>query len=158
MLKEMLGINTGILSDLHKDHQEVAALLQKMIDSSDARERGDLIKEIANSLLPHAHAEQNVLYKRMEKSEQEASRKFALEGTNEHAIVEKQVELLMRERDKASERWTAEATVLQELVEHHVAEEESTGFSQARSDFDSATLEKLGEQFRQQKEKLMAAG
>lgn len=156
MLKELLGINTGILRDLHQDHQEVAALLQKMIDSGDARERGDLIKEIANNLLPHLHAEQTVLYKKMEKSDDADTRKFTYEGTNEHDIAEQQVKLLLQARDKAGERWTAQATVLKELIEHHVGEEESTGFSKARSEFDSATLEKLGEQFRQQKEKLMA--
>ena len=158
MLKEMLGLNTGILSDLHKDHEEVAALLQQMVDSQQAGERAELIKEIAGKLLPHAHAEQNVLYKKMEKSDDETSREFGFEGTNEHQIVEQQVELLLRARDKASERWTAQAKVLKELVTHHVTEEESTGFSCARRDFDSATLEKLGEQFRRQKEKLMAAG
>jgi hemerythrin-like domain-containing protein len=42
------------------------------------------------------------------------------------------------------------------LVNHHVKEEESTGFSCARSEFDSEMLDKLGEQFRRQKEKLLA--
>jgi hemerythrin-like domain-containing protein len=156
MLKELLGINTGILRDLHEDHQAVAALLEKMIDSKDAGERSELIKEVADQLLPHAHAEQNVLYKKMEKGKEGDTRKFAYEGTNEHQIIEQQVEQLLRARDKGGERWTAEATVLQELVDHHVREEEHTGFSQARSEFDSETLEKMGQQFRRQKEKLMA--
>jgi hypothetical protein len=46
--------------------------------------------------------------------------------------------------------------VLRELVNHHVKEEESTGFRCARSEFDGEQLEKLAEQFRRQKEKLMA--
>jgi hemerythrin superfamily protein len=156
MLTKLLGLNTGILRDLHEDHQVVAALLEKMIESKDAGERSDLIKEVANQLLPHAHAEQNVLYKKMEKSKDEETRKFSYEGTNEHQIVEQQVEQLLRVRDKGSEQWTAQATVLQELVDHHVKEEEHTGFSQARSEFDSETLEKMGQQFRRQKEKMMA--
>jgi hemerythrin superfamily protein len=155
MLKEMLGINTGILKDLHTDHQAVAALIEKMIESTDSGERTELMKEVANQLLPHAHAEQNVLYKKMEKGKDEESRKFAFEGANEHQLVEQQVEQLLRARDKASEKWTAQATVLRELVMHHVQEEESTGFSCARSEFDSETLEKMGQQFRRQKEKLM---
>lgn len=157
MLKEMLGMNTGILSDLHNDHQEVEALMQQILESEDSQERAALFKEVMTKLLAHSHAEQAVLYKKMEKSEDEKSRKFAFEGTNEHQIVEQQLQLLSKARNKASEQWTAQMTVLSELVNHHVKEEESTGFSCARKDFDSEQLEKMGDQFQRQKEKLIAA-
>ena len=100
--------------------------------------------------------ERDVLYKKMEKSDDEKARSFAFEGTNEHQIVEQQLKQMSRARNKASEQWTAQLTVLKELVNHHVKEEESTGFSCARSEFDREELEKFGEQFRRQKEKLMA--
>ena len=108
-----------------------------------------------SKLLAHSHAEQNVLYKKMEKSENEKSRSFAYEGENEHQIVEQQLQQMARARNKASEQWTAQATVLKELVQHHVREEESTGFSCARSEFDGEALEKMADQFRKQKEKLL---
>jgi hemerythrin-like domain-containing protein len=115
-----------------------------------------MFKELMSMLLAHAHAEQNVLYKKMEKSDEEKTRSFAFEGTNEHQIVEQQLKQMSRARNKASEQWTAQLTVLKELVNHHVKEEESTGFSCARSEFDREQLEKFAEQFRRQKEKLMA--
>ena len=84
------------------------------------------------------------------------ARSFAFEGDNEHQIVEQQLQQMSRARNKASEQWTAQATVLRELVNHHVKEEESTGFSCANQEFDAEMLEKLGAQFRRQKEKLLA--
>src|ERR1044071_5694638 len=99
-------------------------------------------------LLAHAHAEQNVLYKKMEKSDDEKARSFALEGTNEHQLVETQLQQMSRARNKTSEQWTAHLKVLRDLVEHHVKEEESTGFSCARREFDGEALAQLGEQFR----------
>jgi hemerythrin-like domain-containing protein len=93
----------------------------------------------------------------MEKTDDEKARMFALEGTNEHQIVEQQLEKMAKARNKASEQWTAQLTVLRELINHHVKEEESTGFSCARSEFDKEQLEKMGQQFQRQKEKLMAA-
>ena len=90
-----------------------------------------------SKLLAHSHAEQSVLYRKMEKSDNEKTRSFALEGDNEHLIVEQQLQQMSRARNKASEQWTAQATVLQELIGHHVREEESTGFSCARREFDS---------------------
>ena len=73
---------------------------------------------------------------------------------NEHQIVEQQLQQMSRARNKASEQWTAQLKVLRELVNHHVREEETTGFTCARREFDGDQLQKLGEQFHRQKEKL----
>ena len=154
MLREMLGMAEGILQDLHNDHQEVSGLLEQIMNASS--ERNTLFKEMMSMLLAHSQAEQQVLYKKMEKSDDQKARKFALEGTNEHQIVERQLQLMAKARNKATEQWTAQLTVLRELVNHHVKEEESTGFSCARSEFDKEQLEKMGQQFQRQKEKLMA--
>ena len=145
----------GILNDLHEDHEEVSGLIEQMIKTEDGKERGTIFKEMMSKLLAHSHAEQNVLYKKMEKSQDEKSRTFAYEGENEHQIVEQQLQQMARARNKASEQWTAQASVLQDLIEHHVEEEESTGFSCARSEFDGEALEKMADQFRKQKQKLL---
>ena len=156
MLKELLGMREGILKDLHQDHQEVSELLERLLNTEEAKERTPLFKEIMTKLLAHSEAEQNVLYKKMEKSDDEETRSFAFEGENEHQIVEQQLKQMSRARNKASEQWTAQATVLRELVNHHIKEEEGTGFTCAGREFDSEQLEKLGAQFRRQKEKLLA--
>jgi hemerythrin-like domain-containing protein len=145
----------GILNDLHEDHEEVSGLIEQMINTNDGKERGTIFKEMMSKLLAHSQAEQNVLYKKMEKSENEKSRTFAYEGENEHQIVEQQLQQMARARNKASEQWTAQASVLKDLIEHHVEEEEDTGFSCAQSEFDGETLEKMGDQFRKQKQKLL---
>jgi len=156
MLKELFGMADGILQDLHQDHQEVSRLIDQLLKTEEASERTALFKEIMSMLLAHSHAEQAVLYRKLEKSDDEKARKFALEGDNEHQIVEQQLKQMSRARNKVGEQWTAQATVLRELVNHHVKEEESTGFTCSRREFDRETLEKLGEQFRRQKEKLLA--
>jgi hemerythrin superfamily protein len=156
MLKELFGMPVGILKDLHQDHEDVSALMERLLQSEDAKDRASMFKELMTMLLAHSQAEQAVLYRRMQKSEDEETRSFVYEGDNEHQIVEQQLQQMAKARNKASEQWTAQATVLKELVNHHVKEEESTGFTCASREFDAATLEKLGEQFRKQKEKLMA--
>ncbi|MBV9863701.1 MAG: hemerythrin domain-containing protein [Alphaproteobacteria bacterium] len=157
MIKEMLGVREGILADLHHDHQEVMTMIEKIFASEDNHERGQLFKEMMTNLLAHAHAEADVLYRKLEKSQEEGSRKFAFEGDNEHQIVENQLNQMAKARNKTTEPWTAQLTVLQELLKHHIKEEESTGFSSAHSEFDREQLEKLGAQFQRAKEKLMAA-
>lgn len=88
MIREMLGIAEGILQDLHNDHTEVASLISRIEKSGDRAGREALFEEMRTKLLGHAHAEEEVLYHRLEGSQSEASRSFALEGANEHQIVE----------------------------------------------------------------------
>lgn len=156
MLKEILGTAEGILQDLHNDHQEAAKLMDTILKTEGGTERGNLFNELRTALIAHLRTEQNVLYKKLEKSDDEKIRQFAYEGTNEHQIAETQLDMLAKSRNKAGEQWTAQMTVLKELVSHHVKEEEDTGFTCARREFEREELEKMGQQFQRQKKKLMA--
>ena len=154
MIREMLGIAEGILQDLHNDHSEVDKLLGRIMNSEDGAERARLFSEMTNKLLPHLDAEQEILYRRLENGKEEESRKFGHEGTSEHRMVEQQVDKMTGMHDTLSDRWTAELKVLQDLIEHHVGEEESTGFSCAREEFDKAQLEAMSREFQTRKAQL----
>jgi hemerythrin-like domain-containing protein len=56
--------------------------------------------------------------------------------------------------DAMSEQWTAELKLLQDLIEHHVNEEESTGFSCARDEFNKEQLEAMSREFQTRKAQL----
>ena len=150
----MLGIAEGILQDLHDDHKEVASLIDRIMDGTDRSQRDGLFREMKTKLLAHSHAEDEVLYRRLAASEHEASRNFAHEGASEHQLVEQQLQKMSSDADKMGEHWTAHLIVLRELVDHHVDEEESTGFGCARDEFDKDELEKMGVQFQRRKQEL----
>jgi iron-sulfur cluster repair protein YtfE (RIC family) len=154
MIREMLGIAEGILQDLHNDHSDVDTLLGQITDSANGVERARLFSELKSKLIPHLEAEQEVLYRRLEMGKSEESRKYGIEGTSEHAIAERQVEKISGLRSPMSDEWTAELKVLQDLLEHHVSEEESTGFSCARDEFTKEQLEAMSRQFRTRKAQL----
>ena len=124
------------------------------MDSEDGAERSALFAEMKSKLLPHLEAEQEVLYQRLETGKSEESRRYGVEGTNEHSIAEQQVEKISGLRNPMSDEWTAELKVLQDLIEHHVGEEESTGFSCARDEFTKEQLEAMSQQFRARKARL----
>jgi hemerythrin-like domain-containing protein len=151
MIREMLGIAEGILQDLHNDHGEVDTLLGKITDSENGVERARLFAEMKSKLVPHLEAEQEVLYRRLETGKSEESRKFGVEGTSEHSIVEQQVDKLSGLSNPMSNEWTAELKVLQDLIEHHVGEEESTGFCCARDEFTKEQLEAMSGEFETRK-------
>ncbi|HEX3952836.1 MAG TPA: hemerythrin domain-containing protein [Stellaceae bacterium] len=154
MIREMLGIAEGILQDLHNDHSEVGELLGQIKDCENGTERHRLFSAMAGKLLPHLKAEQEVLYARLEQGKAAESRQFGVEGTSEHQLVEQQVRKLSGMPDVMSDRWMAELKVLQDLIEHHVGEEESTGFSCARDEFTKEQLEAMSPQFQTRKARL----
>ena len=155
MIKEMLGLAEGILQDLHDDHEEVASLLEAITHSDDQFERNSLFQQMRAKLLTHSHAEDEVLYRRLKASRHEASRKFAEEGEREHQLVEQQLQKMLAAENKMTDAWMAQLTELQKLVDHHVDEEESTGFSCARDEFDKDELETMGTEFQRRKDELM---
>ncbi len=57
--------------------------------------------------------------------------------------------------DPMSDAWAAELKVLEDLVEHHVDEEEGIGFGCARDEFETEEFEAMGEEFQHRKEGLM---
>lgn len=147
----------GILHNLRHDHEEVVNLIEKIRGSDDRGKRDILFKQLMTKLLAHAHAEQKVLYTKLEKSDDFRSRGFAYKGENEHQIIEHQLQRMMRAPNKASEQFTAQLSVLRDLVTHHVEVEESTGFGQARREFDCSKLESLGQEFLKEKETQLTA-
>jgi hemerythrin-like domain-containing protein len=155
MIREMLGIAEGILQDLHDDHNEVATLMERISDSESGAERTALFQEMSTKLLAHAQAEQEILYSRLETSSDEEARRFALEGTSEHGLIEQQVQKILGMGAPMSDGWAAELKVLEDLVEHHVDEEEGAGFGCAREEFETEELEAMAEEFQRRKEGLM---
>jgi hemerythrin superfamily protein len=106
----------SILETLQTDHRQVRELLKTILSTADAKKRSDLFKQFRTELTAHSRAEEKVLYRGMEKSEE--GKDDALEGAVEHEVVDRLMEDLSRSRSIGSDKWTARCTVLQELLEH----------------------------------------
>ncbi|MDB5405130.1 MAG: hemerythrin cation binding protein [Rhodospirillales bacterium] len=145
----------AILELLKADHAKVKSLLEETLGTEDATQRSQLIKQIKTDLTAHSHAEEKVLYRRMEKSEE--GKDEALEGDVEHELVLLLCDQLARSRSKGSDPWTARCSVLKELIEHHVEEEEGEFFKTARRLFDRPTLQRMGNEFIKEKSRLGVA-
>jgi hemerythrin-like domain-containing protein len=141
-----------ILEMLKNDHHQVKELLEAILSTEEAKKRGDVFKQLRTELTAHSRAEEKILYRQMEKSEE--GKDDALEGAVEHEVVDRLMEDLSRSRSVGSDRWTARCTVLQELLEHHIDEEESEFFEIASKIFNCETLAKMGVAFTAEKAKL----
>jgi hemerythrin superfamily protein len=124
-----------ILDTLAEEHEVVAALLQELVDGKSTAARVSTLKQIKKNLVPHARAEEDVLYKAIIRVKDKDTKTDGEEGFIEHSLVDFLLKTLSGMRDKMSPRFGAAAKVLQEIVTHHVKEEESDLFSDARENF-----------------------
>lgn len=106
---------------LKKQHREVEGIF-KSIESG----KGDvtqLLTRLADTLVAHMTIEQELFYPAVQKVDPD----LILESFEEHAMAEIGLERLLR-ADPLDPRFKAKVTVLEELILHHVEEEEKELF------------------------------
>lgn len=124
---------------LKREHEEVSELFHEL-EEAEGAEALALYSQLKLKLVPHAKAEEAVVYPRFLQESQAVD--ITREGIEEH----KQVDHLLAELDGTStdaENWTAKLKVLADMVGHHVDEEELQMFplaQQSLSERDAAQL------------------
>ena len=143
-----------ILDKLKQEHDEVKALLTKLVDSEKATERTALLKKIKAALVPHVRAEEKVVYDAIIARKDKESKVDGNEGYFEHAHADMALKKLGTIRPASSPEFTAGAKVLKELVEHHVEEEESNVWRDVRKAFDGDERIAMNRRFEAAKKKV----
>jgi hemerythrin superfamily protein len=134
------------LTLLHDDHQRVDALFGRFARASRnaSKTKRDIVDRIIRELSIHAAIEEQVFYPAVRSAAPDLSSQV-LESLEEHHIVK----WLLSELERMSpdnDRFDAKVTVLKEIVQHHVGEEESDLFPKVRRAMPKARLEQLGEE------------
>ena len=143
---------------LTADHRKVAGLLREVQETEgDDAARAALFEKIRAELTAHSEAEETIFYP--------ALKAKATAGTDagdevdeayeEHANVKAMLEKIAA-LDPSDDTYSAKLQVLDELVKHHVNEEESTMFESARDLLTEPELAGLGAQLQAKKESLLA--
>ena len=129
---------------LKKQHREVKALFKKLEGTDNPRMRRQLMNEMARSLEGHTLIEEEIFYPAIRGLETRKAEEMVLEAYEEHHVVKLVLAELPRVNPE-DERFEAKMTVLSELIQHHVEEEEKEMFKLAQK-LGKAELEALGEQ------------
>ncbi len=126
---------------LTSQHREVEALFKQLEETSDRayRVRTTIFEEIANKLTYHAKIEEKILYPEGKDVDED----MTLEAYEEHDVM-KQMIAKIRRTEGNDETYMAKVTVLKEIVEHHVKEEEEEYFPKIREEFEADFLKELG--------------
>lgn len=133
---------------LKRDHRHVEHLfkrIDKALSKKDFSEVPELFDELKTELTAHTKAEQEVFYQPLKVLSVDPDGKgLSWEGEEEHHVIR----LLLSELSRVpfhSEEWSAKMKVLNEVVDHHVEEEEEEIFKKARKVFADEETEKIAE-------------
>jgi hemerythrin-like domain-containing protein len=138
---------------IHSDHQEVSALFEQALnDGTPSAQRRKATAQILQALTVHAEMEEQLFYPALRKAGGREDRDMVLEAYEEHGVVKDLVAKIeaIQGRD---ETLKAKLTVLKELVQHHVKEEESEVFGEARKRLGDERLQALGEEMQRFKKR-----
>lgn len=135
---------------LKADHEKVQGLVKRLVeaekDGSD--ERNALIERIRNELIPHARAEEAVLYNSMR--DIPAGKDVVGHAYQEHVEAETLLRSL-QVTGAVGVSWVTGAKKLQEALEHHIAEEEDKVFNAAKQLFIEEEVVAMAEVFNKMK-------
>lgn len=129
---------------LEQQHNDVRSLFRKVKKASDVRSRRSGMKEIASQLGAHMRIEEDLFYPAVQEIGTKKAEELVPEAYEEHHVTA----LVLRELprvDPKDERFEAKMTVLAELVEHHVEEEEKEMFKLAQK-LGAERLAELGDE------------
>jgi hemerythrin superfamily protein len=113
---------------LESQHREVDELFEQISETEDDEEVEQLFVQLADKLAMHAKIEELHFYPAVKAARTED---ILLESLEEHLGIKRALADLL-DMDPGDETFDAKVKVLQELVEHHVEEEESDLFPKVR--------------------------
>jgi hemerythrin-like domain-containing protein len=143
------------LSLLKEDHRKVKKMLAELDSTTErgVKTRDELFTKLKAELQVHEAIEEEIFYPALK--EHPKAKELVLEAYEEHNVVD----TVMSEIEGVAEddeRWGAKMSVLKENLEHHIEEEETEMFKQARQVFERGELDELGSRMETRKYELMA--
>ncbi|HEX8170792.1 MAG TPA: hemerythrin domain-containing protein [Thermoanaerobaculia bacterium] len=143
---------------LKSDHATVKRLMRELnaTDERAVKQREQLVAQIEREVKMHAQVEEEVFYPAFKAATRNTDAEdLFYEAAEEHHIVDMVLPALKAANPKSHE-FTAKAKVLQDLLEHHIKEEEGPMFQQARALFSEDQLRELGDLMQARKDSVEA--
>jgi hemerythrin superfamily protein len=150
--------STDIRSLLHADHEQISALTEEISSDASTQKRVRAFDQLKPFLTAHARAEEQAVYMPIVNLRGSPdSRADGNEGFVEHSLVDVLMERLSKTDLAATDAWKAHAQVLQEMLDHHIKEEERGIFEELGEHFTDEQRDAMGSDFVARKRKLLPA-
>lgn len=148
---------------LKADHVKVKDILSQLSDSTERalKKRVELLGKLEMEITIHTRLEEEILYPAFKEAGGKEQDIMYFEAKEEHRTVDSLVLPDLKQTDPGIPEFSGRVKVVKELLEHHIEEEETEMFPQAKKLLGKAKLDELGAQMEAMKasyKKEMAAG
>lgn len=145
-----------VFKSITYDHRQVETVFGQLLEA-EGDQCVELVTQLRDLLVPHMVAEQQVVYPRLEDIEDEEAHDLHMEAEEEHHVANLVLNELL-DLSPDDEHYKAKCTVLQEIVRHHVAEEEGEILPMLQQHLSKRQAQDLGKEFSEAKAKLRSGG
>lgn len=150
--EDSMAMSMSIFDLLKKDHEKVKGLFKQMKRHKQSPD--SLWAEIQKELKMHMEGEEKLFYPFLQ--EKEETHEMTMESIEEHNVAKKEMSEMMNL--SVNDEWfNPKMKVLQEIVNHHIEEEETQLFKKAKKVMDKQQAQQMAEQFEQQKQRMMSS-
>lgn len=131
---------------LQADHERVKSILSQLSESTErgVKKRTDLLAKLEMEITIHTRLEEEILYPAFKEAGGKEQDIMYYEAKEEHRTVDSLVLPDLKVTDPSSPQFAGRVKVVKELLEHHIEEEETEMFPQAKKLLGKAKLEELG--------------
>lgn len=148
---------------LKADHEKVKGILTQLSESTERalKKRTELLAKLEMEISIHTRLEEEILYPAFKEAGGKEQDIMYFEAKEEHRTVDSLVLPDLKMTDPSTPEFAGRVKVVKELLEHHIEEEETEMFPQAKKLLGKAKLDELGAQMEAMKasyKKDMAAG
>ena len=132
---------------LKADHEKVKSILAQLSESTDraTKKRTELLGKLEMEISIHTKLEEEILYPAFKAAGTKEQDVMYFEAKEEHRTVDSLVLPDLKLTDPGSTEFAGRVKVVKELLEHHIEEEETEMFPQAKKLLGKAKLDELGE-------------
>jgi Hemerythrin HHE cation binding domain len=145
LVKDVVSGQETAIDLLKSQHEEVKALFKKIEKATARGQKTKLFDEMAAKLAGHDAIEREIFYPACEKAM--GMTDLLGEALVEHGVVE--FSIYQADQARASKDFQFKCTVLSEIVEHHVEEEEEDFFPKVAKALGKEKLLQLGAQMKE---------
>lgn len=144
-------MSSGVFDVLKQDHRNVQHLFGRIL--KEHKRSDETFNEIKQELRVHMAAEEKFLYPVLENNEK--VKDMILESYEEHSVGKEMMEKLEHD-SKDDAHWLAKVKVLNDVIEHHIGEEEGMMFPKAKNILSKQQSEEITGLIQQEKSEASA--
>lgn len=138
-------VSGDVVDLILEDHRLFESLMREMRDSSS--DRVGAREAFADVLVAHGEAEEHHVYPRLEKRTDDVGAEEVHHGEEEHAQINEALLALLECKGTDTQKFDDAVEKMNEVLQHHITEEELTILNPAREEVEESERKKLGEAF-----------